>query len=58
MKDSGLRIRVEQKLRQEFLELCRKQDKPASQVIREFMRNYIASNQNSEGQPDTKKKNA
>lgn len=42
MKDSGLRIRVERELREKFLALCREQDKPAAQVIREFMRRYIA----------------
>jgi len=42
MKDSGLRIRVEKELRQEFLALCRQQDRPAAQVIREFMRKYLA----------------
>jgi hypothetical protein len=41
-KDSGLRIRVERSLREAFLEACRIQDKPAAQVIREFMRGYIA----------------
>jgi predicted DNA-binding protein len=41
MKDSGLRIRVERQLREKFLELCREQDRPASQVLREFMRQYI-----------------
>jgi predicted DNA-binding protein len=44
MKDSGLRIRVERELREKFLSLCREQDKPAAQVIREFMRRYIAEN--------------
>lgn len=43
MKDSGLRIRVERELREKFLALCREQDKPAAQVIREFMRDFIAS---------------
>ena len=33
-KDSGLRIRVEKTLRDEFLEICHAQDRPASQVIR------------------------
>lgn len=42
MKDSGLRIRVERELREKFLALCREQDKPAAQVLREFMRQYIA----------------
>ena len=42
MKDVGLRIRVQRDLREQFLEVCRKQDKPAAQVLREFMRTYIA----------------
>lgn len=41
IKDSGLRIRVERELREKFLALCREQDKPAAQVIREFMRDYL-----------------
>jgi hypothetical protein len=41
-KDSGLRIRVERPLREAFLKACRDQDKPAAQVIREFMRGYVA----------------
>lgn len=41
MKDVGLRIRVQKELREQFLEACRMQDKPAAQVLREFMRNYI-----------------
>lgn len=40
-KDSGLRIRVQRELRDRFLEACRAQDKPAAQVIREFMRAYV-----------------
>jgi hypothetical protein len=43
-KDSGLRIRVERELREEFLETCRAQDRPAAQVLRDFMRKFIASN--------------
>ena len=42
-KDAGMRIRVERELRDEFLKMCREQDRPAAQVIREFMREYIAS---------------
>lgn len=49
MKDVGLRIRVQKELREQFLEVCRKQDKPAAQVIREFMREYVAGH---EGQSD------
>ena len=40
-KDSGLRIRVQRDLRDKFLDVCRTQDKPAAQVIREFMRDYV-----------------
>ena len=36
MKDSGLRIRVERELREKFLEVCRQQDRPAAQVLREY----------------------
>lgn len=40
-KDKGLRIRVDGELRSEFLEACRAHDKPAAQVLREFMREYV-----------------
>ena len=43
-KDSGFRIRVEKDLRDEFIELCRSQDRPAAQVVREFMREYLKKN--------------
>ncbi len=57
MKDAGLRIRVQRDLREKFLEVCRAQDKPAAQVLREFMRGYVAqhdapehdTNEGSEG---------
>lgn len=42
VKDAGVRIRVEKGLRDRFLEACRRQDKPAAQVLREFMREYVA----------------
>lgn len=42
-KDAGMRIRVERELRDEFLKICRERDRPAAQVIREFMREYIAA---------------
>lgn len=42
MKDVGLRIRVQRDLREQFLAVCKAQDKPAAQVIREFMRSYVA----------------
>jgi len=42
MKNAGLRIRVQRGLREQFLEACRADDKPAAQVLREFMRGYVA----------------
>lgn len=48
MKDVGLRIRVQRELREQFLEACKAQDKPAAQVLREFMREFIEEN-NKEG---------
>ena len=55
MKDSGLRIRIERDLRERFLEICRQQDRPAAQVIREFIRAYIAENETPET-PEKKKR--
>jgi hypothetical protein len=40
-KDVGLRIRIERGLRDDFQEACRLLDRPAAQVIREFMRSYV-----------------
>ena len=42
MKDSGLRVRVEKELREEFVGTCRLQGKPAAEVLRDFMRAYVA----------------
>ena len=41
LKDTGVRIRVEKRLRDAFLYTCRRQEKPAAQVLREFMRHYV-----------------
>jgi hypothetical protein len=41
MKESGLRIRVESELKDSFLHACKKDDLPAAQVIRGFMRSYV-----------------
>lgn len=46
-KDSGLRIRVQRELRERFIEVCRAQDKPAAQVIREFMRAYVSRHEST-----------
>ena len=41
MKESGLRIRVENDLREAFLSTCKNEDLTAAQVIRAFMRTYV-----------------
>ena len=42
MKTAGLRIRIEPELRDEFVEACRAEDLTAAQVLRAFMRRYVA----------------
>ena len=42
MKDVGLRIRIDRDLREQFLKACKEDDKPAAQVLREYMRQYVA----------------
>ncbi len=44
IKDAGLRLRVERDLREEFVETCRSEGKAAAQVLREYMRAYVARN--------------
>lgn len=41
VKESGLRIRVDSELREEFVRACKKDDLTAAQVLRAFMRLYI-----------------
>ena len=41
MKESGLRIRVENDLREAFLTTCKSEDLTAAQVLRAFMRSYV-----------------
>ncbi|WP_300379683.1 hypothetical protein [Henriciella sp.] len=48
-KDSGFRIRVERDLREKFVEVCRAQDRPAAQVLRDYMRAYIAEHARESG---------
>lgn len=40
-KDVGLRIRLDRDLRDEFVAACQVHDRPAAQVLREFMRKYV-----------------
>ena len=41
MKDVGIRIRVEKELREAFRNACLIENREASHVLRELMRNYI-----------------
>ena len=41
-KDVGLRIRLERDLRDAFVDACRAHDRPAAQVLREFIRDFVA----------------
>ena len=45
IKDPALRIRLTPHLHQQFLAVCHAQDKPAAQVLREYMRGYVKKNQ-------------
>jgi hypothetical protein len=49
-KDVGIRIRAQRDLRERFLDVCRAQDKPAVQVLREFMRAYVMKSEASRDQ--------
>lgn len=40
-KSSALRIRIDPDLHKEFIDVCKRQDTPASQVLRQFMRSYV-----------------
>ncbi len=44
-KDVAFKIRIDEELRRVFVEACRDQDVPAAQVVREFMRKYVAERQ-------------
>ena len=41
-KEVAFKIRIEEELRREFVDVCRAEDMTAAQVVRHFMRNYIA----------------
>jgi hypothetical protein len=43
MKETGIRIRLDSKLRDDFVNICRSNDLTAAQVLRAFMRSYIES---------------
>lgn len=54
MKDVGLRIRVQRELREQFVAACKAEDKPAAQVLREFMRSFVEAH---DSQNKLKRKN-
>lgn len=58
MKDSALRIRLPSDLHRDFLSICKAQDKPAAQVLREYMRSYVQRNKDliEEGTSEDKSK--
>jgi hypothetical protein len=41
MTEVGLRIRVDDALRRDFIETCKAQDTTAAQVLRAFMRGFV-----------------
>ena len=49
MKDAGLRIRIDRELREQFLKACKREDKPAAQVLREYMRRYVDERNGTDG---------
>jgi hypothetical protein len=40
-KDVAFKLRIDEELRRSFLEACHAEDRPAAQVVREFMREYV-----------------
>lgn len=52
MQDSsGFRLRVDNQLRQQFISACRAHDRAAAQVLREFMRSYVARHSSGQQEP-------
>ena len=56
MKDAGMRIRVEQQLRDDFVAACQNQHTPAAQVLRKFMRGYVEQFKSEEPKIETSSK--
>ena len=48
----GLRIRVDESLRREFIEICKSQDMTGAQVLRAFMRSYVEQHGSALRQPE------
>jgi len=43
-KETGFTIRIEQELKDAFVATAKSQDRTASQVLRNFMRDYVKKN--------------
>lgn len=56
MKDSGMRIRVEQELRDAFVAACQKLDVPAAQVLRQHMKAVVEKVSKAETKSPSKSK--
>ncbi len=50
MAETGLRIRVDDSLRRDFIEICKLNDTTAAQVLRGCMRSYLEEHAPSSGQ--------
>ena len=50
MTETGLRIRVDDSLRRDFIEVCKSNDTTAAQVLRACMRSYLEEHAPSSGQ--------
>ncbi len=46
-KTSAFRIRVEPELHRQFVDACKRLDKPAAQILREYMRSFVSRYQNT-----------
>lgn len=45
-KNVTFKIRVNEQLKKEFLDICSEMDVPAAQVVREFMKNHVENDKN------------
>lgn len=46
-KTAALRIRIEPELHKRFIDTCKARDIPASQVLREFMKQYVTAHEDT-----------
>lgn len=53
MAENGLRIRMDDGLRTDFIQTCRGNDQTAAQVLRAFMRQYIEAGKSAVLQQQT-----